>query len=94
MIKINDIEVKETIEKIKVDILDYFRKPEDGDDTFKMVDATNYEYFACTCDDKDDTYFKELMLKEFPKKDDFISTNLIYSLLGEGWYLSTCSADQ
>lgn len=94
MIKINDTEVKAVKIKKKVNILEYLRKPEDGDAKFKMVDAINYTYFACTCKDIDENYFKDLMLKEFPEQDGLVSTSLIYSLLGEGWYVSGCSADQ
>lgn len=80
---INNSEVKEQIEV----------NPETNE-----VVSINYDYFACTCDDKDEKYFKNIteeMFPEFHKEESLKRRNtlMIRELAKYGWFFEDCGAD-
>jgi hypothetical protein len=60
-----------------------------------------YKFFACSCKEKDEDYYRDLLRKEFPfkkeekrKKDRMLTTHLIHMLAGEDWEVYSIYPDQ
>lgn len=64
----------------------------------KEIVSIEYDYFACTCSDKDEEYFKKITQDMFPEfhKEESIkrrTTLMLRELAKYGWLLNGCGAD-
>ena len=59
--------------------------------------GTEYEYFACQCQNENKAFLDELLDKHRDKtqgKGDYLTTSLIAALNCESWYVTMIFADQ
>ncbi len=61
-------------------------------------DSINYEYFSCTCDDKDEEFYKKIIQIFYPDANSNLNINrratyFVKCLHKLGWKFNGCGAD-